>query len=80
MWKPTDAENLKPLHAADWREVLLSRQGNGFCSRSLGPMDRVFLTIICAGIVLLVTALALGTPRTNSGGLTTGLYQRVLPR
>jgi len=41
-------------------------------------MDRVFLTIICAGIVLLVTALALGTPRTNSGGLTNGLYQRVL--
>jgi hypothetical protein len=31
-------------------------------------MDRVFLTILCAGIVLLVTALALTTPALKSDG------------
>jgi hypothetical protein len=43
-------------------------------------MDRVFLAVICAGIILLVAALALGTPQTSSDGLTTGLHQRMKVR
>jgi hypothetical protein len=38
------------------------RLGNGFYARSLCPMDRICLAIICAGIILPVTALALQTP------------------
>jgi hypothetical protein len=53
---------------------------SGFSRRLLCPMDRVFLAVICARIIMLVAALALGTPQTNSGGLTTGLYQSVIPR
>jgi hypothetical protein len=30
-------------------------------------MDRIFLSIICSGIVLLVTAFALATPSVKSG-------------
>jgi hypothetical protein len=56
----------------------LSREGNGFCTRSLSPMDRVFLAIICSGIILLVTALALQTP--DAGALTIAVQQRVLPQ
>ena len=39
-------------------------------------MDRVFLAIICSGIILLVTALALQTP--NADALTFAVQQRVL--
>jgi hypothetical protein len=44
-------------------------------------MDRVFLALICAGIILLVAALGLGSQGTNSGDLTTvGVQQRIIPR
>jgi hypothetical protein len=52
--------------------------GNVFSMRSLSPMERVFLAIICSGIILLVTALALQTP--DAGALTIAVQQRVLPR
>ena len=76
------------VHAIFWsktRSVLPGQLintdlGNGYYTRSLCPMDRVFLAVICAGIVLLVAALALGTPQTSSDGLTTGLHKRILPR
>jgi hypothetical protein len=51
---------------------------NGFSRRLLGQMDRICLAIICAGIILLVTALALQTP--DAGALTIAMQQRVLPR
>ena len=38
----------------------------------------LFLAIICSGIILLVTALALRTP--DAGALTIAVQQRVLPR
>jgi hypothetical protein len=53
-------------------------EGNGFSIWSLSPMERVFLAIICSGIILLVTALALRTP--DAGALTIAVQQRVLPR
>jgi hypothetical protein len=55
-------------------------RGNGRSVKSLGPMDRIFLAIICAGIITLVVALGLGSQGTNSDGITTGLHQRNLPR
>lgn len=36
--------------------------------RSLTAMDRVFLSIICAAVVLLVTAFSLATPSLKSDG------------
>jgi hypothetical protein len=45
--------------------------------RSLCLMDRVFLAIISAGIILLVTALALRTPGTD---LPAAVQQRALSR
>ena len=60
--------------------VINADLGNGYYTRSLCPMDRVFLAVICAGIILLVAALALGTPQTSSDGLTTGLHQRMKVR
>jgi hypothetical protein len=41
---------------------------NGQHIRLLTPMDRFFLSIICASILLLVTAFALGTPGMQSEG------------
>jgi hypothetical protein len=31
-------------------------------------MERIFLSIICSGIIVLVTALSLATPAVKSGG------------
>ena len=42
--------------------------GNGEHTRLLTPMDRFCLHIICASILLLVTAFALGTPGLKSEG------------
>jgi hypothetical protein len=41
---------------------------NGQRPRLLTPMDRFCLHIICASILLLVTAFALGTPGLKSEG------------
>jgi hypothetical protein len=54
-------------------------KGNGFYTRLLGPMDRIFLAVICAGIILLVIALGLVSPGTNSPG-SPATFGRVLPR
>jgi hypothetical protein len=42
--------------------------GNGSRERSLTVMDRIFLSVICAAVVLLVTAFALATPPLKSNG------------
>jgi type VI protein secretion system component VasF len=42
--------------------------GKGSRERSLTVMDRIFLSVICAAVVLLVTAFALATPSLKSDG------------
>ena len=45
-----------------------------------GPMnERVYLSIICASILLLVTAFALGTPGLKSDGPSAGAHLLRLP-
>jgi hypothetical protein len=41
---------------------------NSSRERSLTVMDRIFLSVICAAVVLLVTAFALATPPLKSDG------------